>query len=481
MLKSILVLLGLLGGLITAAPCRADDPPKQAKDLAGYWQGTLKAGAVSLRLVVNLKNQDGVPAATMDSPDENLTNLAINDLKIEDDLFSFKMKLTGAVYEGKLNEARTRIEGKWKQRGAVLPLTFIRLKEKPNFAKPQEPKRPFPYREEEVTFTNAKAKIKLAGTLTLPKGEGPFPAVMLITGSGPQDRDETILGHKPFLVLSDFLTRKGIAVLRADDRGVGKSTGKFTGSTTLDFVDDIKAGVAYLRTRKEIDQTRLGLIGHSEGGIIAPLVAAEDKDLAFIVLLAGPGLPGDDISNAQIMWLLRQAKIDEKTIAQRMQTQKKLMAAIKKFDDDDQTYQALEAILDEEIASLPEKDRKLGEAQKKKLLEGQLSKEGYAWTRFFARHDPRTVFPKVSCSVLAVIGEKDFQVSAKENLPELEKALKASGNKDYLVRELKGLNHLFQTCKTGGMEEYAKIEETLSPVLLKLLGEWIGRRVGFTK
>jgi len=472
----------VLAAVAWTLPARADDKkPETPKGMAGYWLGMLKAGPLSLRLLIDLKGSDDKLSATLDSPDEGLQNLALSAVKVEGSKFSFTLKVSGAAYEGKLNEARTEIAGQWKQRGQETPLSFKRLDKKPEFAKPQEPKRPYPYRDEEVVVENKKDKLKLAGTLTLPKGDGPFPAAILLTGSGPQDRNESLLGHKPFLVLADYLTRQGIAVLRCDDRGVGKSTGKFLGSTGADFAEDARSQVAFLRGRKEIDRQRIGLVGHSEGGIVAPLVAADDKDIAYIVLLAGTALPGADISTAQVHWLLKAAKMDDKKIEQKLIVQRRLMNVFKTEDDDDKTAKALEAIIDEEIASLNALEKALGAAQKKHLFAGQLNKASYAWTRFFVRHDPRPTLAKVTCPVLALIGEKDFQVSAKDNLPEFEKALRNGASKDYLVRELKGLNHLFQTAKTGGIEEYAKIQETFAPAALELVGGWINERVGKTK
>ncbi|MBI3408689.1 MAG: alpha/beta fold hydrolase [Planctomycetes bacterium] len=386
------------------------------------------------------------------------------------------LKDLGARYEGKLLDDGNTFEGKWKQGGQELGLKLMRHAKAPIFEKPQNPKKPYPYREEEVSYENKSANLTLAGTLTLPKEGGPFPVVLLITGSGPQDRDETILGHKPFLILADYLTRKGIAVLRVDDRGVGKSTGKFSPATTEDFAGDVMAGVEFLKSHKEIDPRKIGLMGHSEGGIIAPMVAVKSKDVAFIVLLAGTGLPGADITAMQTKFLLKGAGLSEKMLTWSRDLQKRIIEVMHEKIDDAEVASRVKVMVAEELEKLDEKDRKLAEKSKGQL-QGQLSKDALRWSRFFLVYDPRPALRKVTVPVLAVNGEKDFQVPPKENLSEIEKALKEGGNKDFTIKEFPNLNHLFQTCKTGNITEYGAIQETIAPVVLEFVAEWIGKRV----
>src|SRR5262245_8153308 len=265
-------------------------------NIEGAWEGTLDFGGAKLRLVLKIsKAADGSLTAKADSPDQGAIDLPVDTISLKDGAVRFEMKRTMASYEGTLNKAASEISGEFKQGGMTVPLTLKRSATPTALNRPQEPKKPYPYDEEEVGYENKRGGVKMAGTLSLPREKGPFPAALLITGSGPQDRNESLLGHKPFLVLADYLTRQGIAVLRVDDRGVGGSTGSVANSTTEDFAGDVMAGIEFLKTRKEIDLEKIGLIGHSEGGVVAPMVAAQNGDVAFIVLMAGMGLTGEEI------------------------------------------------------------------------------------------------------------------------------------------------------------------------------------------
>ncbi len=337
------------------------------------------------------------------------------------------------------------------------------------FNRPQEPKKPYPYDEEEVGYENKRDSVKLAGTLTLPRGKGPFPAALLITGSGPQDRNESLLGHKPFLVLADYLTRQGIAVLRVDDRGVGGSTGSVPDSTTENFAADVTAGIEFLKTRKEIDPKQIGLIGHSEGGLIAPMVAAQNGDVAFIVLMAGTGLTGEEILYLQGALILKASGASAEQLAKQRATQEGMFKILKEEKDP----ATAEKRLHEELS------RNLTEEAKKKseqAIAAQIKRVNTPWFRYFLTLDPRPALRKVKCPVLALNGENDLQVPATENLREIEAALKAGGNKNITIVRLPKLNHLFQTSETGSLSEYAKIEETVAPVALKTIGDWILKR-----
>jgi fermentation-respiration switch protein FrsA (DUF1100 family) len=359
-------------------------------------------------------------------------------------------------------------------------LTLKRLAKAPEFARPHDPKKPFPYAAEEVVYENKAAGVKLAATLTLPKGAGPFPAVVLITGSGPQDRDETVAGHRPFLVLADYLTRRGIAVLRADDRGVGGSTGDVFKSTTADFADDALAGVAYLKGRKEVHPKQIGLLGHSEGGIAAPLAAVKSADIAFIVLLAGTGLPGEELLYLQGERVGRAAGAGEKELARGRALQEAFFAILKKEKDAAAVRKQLLAAVEAERAKLSDEEKKAAKGQEV-ALQAQLKMIQTPWFRYFLTHDPRPALRQVRCPVLALNGAKDVQVPSKENLGAIEKALREGGNKDFTVKELPGLNHLFQTCKTGGIAEYGTIEETIAPAVLDLVADWVRQRTSIAK
>src|SRR5262249_4567618 len=333
---------------------------------------------------------------------------------------------------------------------------------------------------EEVAYENSAAKIKLAGTLTLPRTDGPVPAVLLITGSGAQDRDESLLGHKPFLVLADYLTRRGIAVLRVDDRGVGGSTGKVSESTTDDFTGDVLAGVAFLKGHREIDKGRIGLCGHSEGALVAPLAASRSDDVAFIVMLAGTGVPGEEVIFRQQELIARAQGVDGLALAAARGSQEQIFKIMREQPDLAQAEEQIRKVVAEQIAAAA-----AAAPDSKDALEAQANAQVKAlftpWYRFFLTYDPRPALRKVRCPVLALIGEKDLQVDPRQNLEPIEMALKEGGNRDYTAKELQGLNHLFQHCQTGSPAEYGKIDETFSPEALKLVGDWIVERTSKEK
>jgi pimeloyl-ACP methyl ester carboxylesterase len=451
------------------APLLAQAPPASPE---GIWEGVLKAGALDLRIVFKVKKDGDGFKATMDSPDQGAKDIPLTKATFADGKLTLELEKVG-TYNGKLAEDSKSLAGEWKQGGKAFPLELKKVEKVSEARRPQVPKPPFPYKSEDVTFPSLAKDVTMAGTLTLPEGAGPFPAAILITGSGPQDRDETIFEHKPFLILADHLTRKGIAVLRYDDRGIGKSTGKFKDATSADFAQDARGAFDYLLTRKEINGKKIGFIGHSEGGMIAPMVAAEVKDVGFIVLLAGPGVPCSQLLSTQVEAV---AKVTgqtarEATLARRISSR---MFEIAKGDKEgDELQKALKEALHEEIGKLDEADRKeLGEKEQK-AIEARLSDLAAPWMRYFIRFDPRPTVAKVRCPILAINGEKDVQVDAKENLPAIQKAAESGGNKDVTTKELPDLNHLFQTCKTGAPSEYGKIEETFAPAALEIISAWI--------
>ncbi len=325
----------------------------------------------------------------------------------------------------------------------------------------QNPQKPYPYHEEEVKYNSMEPGISLAGTLTLPESGSPFPAVVLISGSGPQNRDEELLGHKPFLVLADYLTRRGIAVLRFDDRGVGGSSKATSKETSENFARDVLGGVSYLKTRKEINHDQIGLIGHSEGGLIAPMVAAGSPDISFIVMIAGTGVNGEEILNLQSELMMRAGGVPEEMIKENVRTQKMMIDILKSTTDKEAAKEKIKAALSN-----------LGEDEMKQV-QARLDSFITPWMRYFVTFDPKTALEKVRCPVLAIIGEMDLQVPPDQNLPEIKKALTAGSNKDFKTIELPGLNHLFQNCKTGSVAEYAQIEETISPKVLELISSWV--------
>lgn len=343
--------------------------------------------------------------------------------------------------------------------------------------RPQEPKRPFPYTAEEVSY--ASGEIKLAGTLTIPQGSGqgsgPFPAVLLITGSGPQDRDDASYGHQPFLVIADHLSRRGIAVLRVDDRGTGGSTGNVDEATTADFARDALAGVRFLKSHPRIAKDRIGLLGHSEGGIVAPLAASQSPDVAFVVLLAGTGVPGAEIVRRQSELIARAKGAPEEAIQRSQEALQRTFEVLRVVPDRAARTASLRPLGKDLLVTLSEDQiRTLGGigAAGDAVVKGINT----PWFRYFIDYDPRPALRKVKVPVLALNGTLDLQVPPDPNLPEIAKALKQARNQDVTVRRLPGLNHLFQPATTGSPAEYGVIETTIDPQVLDLVTSWITKR-----
>jgi len=477
LLISAIVCVGLLAYSLPAGSEGQSGPV-----IAGDWLGTLKVSGIELRLVVHIStDEEGNLSATMDSPDQGATGIPVDRVSFAGDSLDFQIDIVAGRYSGILQPDGNTIDGAWSQPAGTFPLMLERMEKPIEINRPQEPKPPFPYEAEDVTFSNQAAGITLAGTLTLPRGEGPFPAVLLISGSGPQDRDETVFSHKPFLVIADYLTRRGIAVLRVDDRGVGKSSGDFASATSADFAGDVLAGIDYLKSREEINHEQIGLIGHSEGGLIAPMVADRSKDVAFLVLLAGPGLPGEDILLMQSDLISRVMGVDEELIAKTRELSKRIFEIVKEESDSTTTADEVREVLESAWESYSEAERseleKL-EGDPEQAIERNVMMVTSPWFRFFISYDPRPALRQVKVPVLALNGEKDMQVPAKQDLQEIETALHTGGNDDVTVKELPGLNHLFQTAETGAPSEYAKIEETFSPIALEIIANWILERTG---
>lgn len=431
------------------------------QNIQGIWQGVLEVSGTKLRIVFNISaGQNSTLTATMDSPDQEVTGIPVDKVTFQNDNLNLEVQSIRGVYNGRFSEDDQTINGNWEQSGQSFPLILQRIDKAPVLNRPQEPERPYPYEDEEVIYKNETTGIELAGTLTLPTSEGPFPAVLLITGSGAQDRNETILGHRPFLVLSDYLTRRGIAVLRVDDRGIGGSSGDVSQATSEDFAGDVLTGVEYLKGREEIDPGKIGLIGHSEGGIIAPMAAVRSEDVAFIVMMGGPGVTGEEILYLQSELMLISEGVSDDEITRNREMQSRIFDVVKNEIDNAAAEKKLNVILDE--IEMPKENK---QAEIEKCLS--------PWFRYFLTYDPKPTLINVQCPVLAIIGEKDMQVSSRQNLPVIEEALQTGGNKDYTVMELPDLNHLFQTAITGSPSEYQQIEETISPIALEVLGDWI--------
>lgn len=441
------------------------------KSITGSWLGKIAAGAIELRVIFNLSviGKDSL-VATLDSPDQGVKGIKLGPVTLTGEVLKISAGALLAEYNGKIKND-TLIEGIWKQSGTSNVLNLSRLKSAFSQIRPQEPIPPFPYTSEDVTFINSKFNITLAGTITIPSGDGPFPAVILITGSGGQNRNEEVFGHKPFLVIADYLSRNGIAVLRYDDRGIGKSQGSQLNATSADYATDAASALEFLRNYPKINPKSIGLAGHSEGGLIAAIVAASDPDNAFVVSLAGPGVTGQQVIIRQSQDISRLSGVSEDQIKETTETNKKLYSVLRKEKDNNKAEVKILAVYKE---ILEKKNRSAEETEiAVNQLKTSFGANTYTWFRYFIMTDPASFWKKVKCPVLALNGEKDLQVSADENLPAIEKALKSSGNKSVKIVKLPELNHLFQHCKTGLPAEYANIEETFSPEVLKIIADWI--------
>lgn len=439
-----------------------------AQAITGTWNGVLKIPSQDLPIVFHISEQNGVYQTTMDSPAQSAKGLVTDKTSFKNNELKIEMTKLMIVYKGKLEKGS--INGTFTQGGMPFPLHLIKGDFKFK-SKPQEPSKPYPYISEEITFRNSDAgNIKLSGTLTLPENVKSPPVVILISGSGAQNRNEELLGHKPFLVLSDHLTRKGIAVLRYDDRGTADSEGDFSTATTYDFASDVEAAVHYLKSRNDVVNIHeIGLIGHSEGGMIAPLIASKDKNISFIVLLAGPGITGKEVLLSQTRKAMELAGVPESEIKVSEKYSALIYGVCKNYKgktSDKEIVDLLHKMKSESSGSL-----------KAQLTDDNIQKQikvlTSPWMIEFIKFDPTVYLSKVKCPVLAINGEKDSQVLPKINLEGIANSLKKAGNTNVTTMELKSLNHLFQTSKTGSFNEYAKNEETFSPVALKIISDWI--------
>jgi len=436
-----------------------------SQDITGDWQGELKFQGNALGINFHINKTENGFASTMDVPLQGVEGYKSDATTYIDSLLTIQIKELGIQYQGKL-ALKDTIVGNFSQNGMSFKLNLKRGNNLPN--RPQEPKPPYDYVIKEVSYKSTTDDVVLAGTLSLPKGDGPFPAVMLLSGSGPQDRNSSIFGHKPFLLLAHELTQSGIAVLRFDERGVGESGGRTSEMTMATQMGDAQAGINYLLSNNQINRTKIGLLGHSLGGILAPKLAIEN-DIDFLVLLAAPGVNGDAMMLKQRKDLLKLRGATDKQIEGTNGMLASLYSELRKSSLEDE---ALKTELQKKLAvkyetTLPVKE--LNEMVNSIVDNEELMA--------ILKSSPANYFQKVSCPVLALNGSKDFQVSAKENLAAIEKALSDGGNTAIETHELESLNHLFQDSDTGDISEYQLIEQTMSPEVLRLITEWVSNIV----
>lgn len=431
--------------------------------ICGTWQCMLGAMPIVFRFA---SAGDEKTTGKIDSPSTGLFDLEFDEVILDGNTVRARLERARARLELTLLSSGEEMIGKWSQAQYCQPLTVKRVDRFVGPPRPQEPTYPLPYIEEPVLF--ASGSVVLSGTLTRPPQDKPCPAVVLVHGSGKHNRDETIFFHKPFLLLSDFLTRRGIAVLRYDKRGAGASTGVYGESTTMDFAQDAEAAVRFLSTHEHVDGQRIGIVGHSEGGIIAPIVANRCSAVRMIVLLAGSALPGEQILLSQLYAIGKAEGLSEQVLAQRLARARSIYHIVKTEANNETASALIQAKLPPASGS--------ADAHQEKGAEG-LAVTGN-WYRYFIEYDPRPALSKVKCPVLVLIGDKDLQVVLADNMPEFRAAL--AQNRDATFVPVAGVNHLFQTCVTGTPSEYGSIEETIAPVVLELLWQWLRSHTGLS-
>ena len=425
-----------------------------SQDIVGKWYGQADLGVMKLRIEFDIQSSGEGYTATMLSPDQSSQEIPATSVTWEEDTLTINVAPIAFTYIGKLSA--DKLEGSFSQMGNRFKLDLSR--DKPAINRPQNPQPPFPYKEEKIVFQNKEVGIELAGTLTLPESGKNAPAVVLVTGSGPQNRDEEIMGHKPFLVLADYLTRRGIAVLRYDDRGFGESGGVYATASIVDFASDARAAIEYLKSREEIDKGKVGILGHSEGGCVAFILAAQQIP-SFIIAMAGPGIPGRELMNLQRAALLKANGATDDFISEYNRVLDKASELAITISDKEELKEKLMQLL----AGTP----LAGSGNQ--LIE-QLSTPGMVSLLQF---NPEGFYPRIQCPVLALNGGKDVQVIADENIEAIANGLEKAGNKKVETKIYPELNHLFQTATTGLPVEYGQIEETISPQVLKDIADWI--------
>ncbi len=456
----------------TGEAAETPPPANLSVDVTGSWVGTLKAGTAELRVVFHINDAaDGGLTGTMDSPDQGATGIPLGSVSGKDHMLQINVPAVGGVYEGEVQPGTNVINGTWSQGGRSFPLNLEVVGDQGLLQpeRPQEPKAPFPYRLEDVQFHGPGDAPMIAGTLSLPAEAGQYPGAVMISGSGPQNRDEEVYGHKPFLVIADYLTRNGIAVLRYDDRGVGESEGDFSTATIKTFAEDAMAAFSYLSSRPEVDSKRTGLIGHSEGGLTAVVAGSGPSGVepSFLILLATPGVTGEEILYEQMRALAVASGASEQDVEAALQQQRHIYSILTSNQNQSQIRSRLRDYL--------QNDNPATANATEKAIETQVGILTSSWFQRLLTYDPAPDLSTIKCPVLALTGSKDLQVPPHKSLSHIEKAVRSGGNEDVTVVELPKLNHLFQTADSGLPSEYARIRETVAPLLLETIANWIGQ------
>lgn len=445
----------------------------QTNTIEGSWQGQLLIQGQPLTIVLHLtKENDNTYKGTFDSPDQKAFGIPFTEVTFVNPNLKCDISKMQLIVSGIL-KSNDSLQLTWQQGPATFPLAMGRLKSKDrSITRPQEPKGSLPYQVKEVSFENKVDKIKLKGTLTIPNGSGPFPAVVLVSGSGPQNRNSAVFDHQPFLVLSDYLTRHGIAVLRYDDRGTGESEGVFMVATSIDLANDANAAFNFLYNQKGIDKKKVGIAGHSEGGMIAPMVAVQNKKVGFNVLIAGPALPIDSLMYEQIRLTMEATNTPEMTIKNQLIFNHQLFNYLKAMPTYEKTEAGLDSFLREVVIAQMGKDT-TGLFAAVQSQSDQLHPMVTPWFHYFINYQPKNNLSHLKIPVLGIYGEKDLQVRALSNAAVLKTILEKSKLRNFKVHTFPQLNHLMQTANTGSIEEYHEINETFNEAVMQMITEWI--------
>lgn len=439
--------------------------PLFCQEIIGSWTGELNVQGNKLPLIFHIKQNETELKTTMDSPMQGAKEIPVTSTKFDKNELLLSAPTLGITYKGTLKN--NKIEGSFFQGQMSLPLILTKLEIK----RPQTPKPPFDYAVEEVTFENPVDKTTLAGTLTTPTTKKEFPVVILISGSGQQNRNSEIFGHQSFWVIADDFAKKGIGVLRLDDRGIGGSNGASSTMTTQTFATDTNAAVEFLAKK---GFKNIGLIGHSEGGIIAPMVASQNNKVKFIISMAGPGIAIDELMLLQTNAIGKLSGLSENQLKSTGDLNRKLYATVKNYKGND-LQNEVKKVLAVEIKNLPQ-DQQPSQTDIEPFLEQQSKSVSNSWYRYFLNINPDAYWSKLKIPVLALNGTLDMQVISKENLDGIKNSLEKAKNKQFEIEELPNLNHLFQEAKIGSVEEYGLLEQTIAPVVLEKMSAWILKR-----
>jgi hypothetical protein len=454
--------------LVQPAPAAPASPVADTSTVVGTWMGALQVGAQELRVVFNIERTGkGGLTGTMDSPDQGAADIPIEQVLLEADTLRLGIPSIAGRFAGIVADDGRSIRGQWAQGGRRLPLELERVDQAPAVERPQTPAPPYPYATRTVRFTNEAAGVTLEGTLTRPEGDGPVPAVVLVAGAGGQDRNGSVMGHEPLHVIADALTRRGVAVLRFDERGVGASGGSQRTATLVDLASDVSAAVDALAGRSGIDPDRLGVVGHSEGGLIATRVAVGNDAVDFVALLSTPALPGHDVLAARLKAWGEARSVDRRTRAIQQGTQQRLFNVLTREADSAAVVEDLRKIL-----------REAQGIDGRQAIEREVRRLMHPWFRFYLQYDPRPVLREVDVPVLAMSGAADRQVAPDTNLAATRHALERGANPPHTIRRLDSTNHYLQPVEGHAPTRYGRIEQTIDPEALDVLTGWVARQAG---